>query len=167
PQVIRDAFGAAESTATLAAHNAALAALALPGYGAAAVLMGRVGPRRLQIWGFAAMALLYVGTGAGHGALEGHGHAALTLFGLTFFVANVGPNSTTFAMPSLVFPAAVRGSMNGVSAACGKLGALLGAAAFAPLADAWGIGPVLVLCGIISAGGGLLTLALVPTTAGR
>lgn len=56
-------------------------------------------------------------------------------YGLTFFFANFGPNSTTFILPSETFPAEVRTSLNGFSAAMGKAGAAIGSAMFLPLAD--------------------------------
>lgn len=56
-------------------------------------------------------------------------------YGLTFFFANFGPNSTTFILPSETFPAEVRTSLNGFSAAMGKTGAAIGSAMFLPLAQ--------------------------------
>ena len=41
--------------------------------------------------------------------------------GLTFFVSNMGPNTTTFVLPSETFPTPIRATFHGISAACGKV----------------------------------------------
>ena len=57
----------------------------------------------------------------------------LVLYAATFFFANFGPNSTTFIIPSEVFHTRFRSTLHGVSAACGKLGAIVGAFGFGEL----------------------------------
>lgn len=49
------------------------------------------------------------------------------IYGLTFFAQNFGANATTYIIPSLLFPMEHRATCHGISAAAGKLGALLGA----------------------------------------
>jgi len=49
------------------------------------------------------------------------------IYGFTFFFQNFGANPTTYIIPSVVFPTAHRATCHGISAAAGKLGALLGA----------------------------------------
>ena len=90
----------------------------------------------------------------------------LVLFASTFFASNIGPNSTTFVLPTLTFPQRVRSSFSGASAACGKVGALIGSLAFAPLSSSWGAGPSLILCGAISAASASVTLAFVSPKVG-
>ncbi|KAL2520029.1 putative inorganic phosphate transporter 1-7 [Forsythia ovata] len=52
------------------------------------------------------------------------------MYGLTFFFANFGPNSTTFVVPAEIFPARFRSTCHGISAAAGKAGAIVGAFGF-------------------------------------
>ncbi|RZC44021.1 hypothetical protein C5167_036973 [Papaver somniferum] len=52
------------------------------------------------------------------------------LYALTFFFANFGPNSTTFIVPAEIFPARLRSTCHGISAAAGKAGAIVGAFGF-------------------------------------
>ena len=61
-----------------------------------------------------------------------HGHTAVftILYGLTFFFANFGPNSTTFIVPAEIFPARLRSTCHGISAAAGKAGAIIAAFVF-------------------------------------
>ena len=54
-------------------------------------------------------------------------------------------------LPSFTYRKEVRSTLNGVSAAAGKVGALIGILGFKPLSDGIGVGPVLILCGAISA----------------
>ena len=48
----------------------------------------------------------------------------LVFYSMTFFFANFGPNSTTFIVPSEVFHTRYRSTLHGISAACGKMGAI-------------------------------------------
>ncbi|KAK9945771.1 hypothetical protein M0R45_011270 [Rubus argutus] len=54
----------------------------------------------------------------------------IVIYGLTFFFANFGPNSTTFVVPAEIFPARFRSTCHGISAAAGKAGAIIGAFGF-------------------------------------
>lgn len=46
-----------------------------------------------------------------------------------------GPNATTFIVPSECFPTRLRATAHGVSAAAGKIGAIVAQVAFAPLVN--------------------------------
>ncbi|KAI3965776.1 hypothetical protein MKX01_010733 [Papaver californicum] len=52
------------------------------------------------------------------------------MYALTFFFANFRPNSTTFVVPAEIFPARLRSTCHGISAAAGKAGAVIGAFGF-------------------------------------
>ncbi|XP_065626076.1 low affinity inorganic phosphate transporter 1-like [Quercus suber] len=52
------------------------------------------------------------------------------MYSLTFFFANFGPNATTFIIPAEIFPARLRSTCHGISAAAGKAGAIVGAFGF-------------------------------------
>ena len=47
------------------------------------------------------------------------------LFILANFFTNFGPNSTTFIIPGELFPTRYRSTCHGISAASGKLGAII------------------------------------------
>ena len=51
----------------------------------------------------------------------------VVVYGLTYFFANFGPNSTTFLMPTECFPTRIRTTAHGISAGTGKIGAICGA----------------------------------------
>ncbi|CAN0084714.1 unnamed protein product [Ectocarpus sp. 4 AP-2014] len=157
--VLEAVFGNAEDLRDEASQDSLVALVALPGYFVAVALISRMGPRRVQVQGFLAMALLFAVIGLSFHSLGRHADILMLLYSLTFFFSNFGPNSTTFMLPSLTFPDQVRSSLNGISAAAGKLGALAGSLMFKPAAEAWGVGPVLVVCAFISLAGSFLTLA--------
>lgn len=54
----------------------------------------------------------------------------IALYALTFIFSNLGPNATTFIVPAELFPARLRSTCHGISAAAGKAGAIVGAFGF-------------------------------------
>ena len=114
-----------------------------------------------MLQGFGAMAVLYLTIGVFWSRLRQSPAILIVLYGLTFFFANYGPNTTTFVLPSLVFTNC-RSTFNGVCAACGKLGALVGASLFAPAADHLGDRFVMLLCAVIAVVAFITTKCFVP-----
>jgi PHS family inorganic phosphate transporter-like MFS transporter len=51
--------------------------------------------------------------------------AFVALYCLANFFANFGPNVTTFIIPGEIFPTRYRSTAHGITAACGKLGAIV------------------------------------------
>jgi PHS family inorganic phosphate transporter-like MFS transporter len=84
------------------------------------------------------------------------------------FFFNFGPNATTFIIPAEVFPSRVRASAHGLSAATGKMGAILAALLFNFLSsNVIGLANVLWIffaCNIL---GAIVTVLLLPETKGR
>ncbi|MFL5332507.1 MAG: MFS transporter, partial [Geminicoccaceae bacterium] len=92
-------------------------------------LVPRVGAIRMQILGFAGMAagMLVLAWAAGLPAPEVD-RARIVILGFVLFnlAMNMGPNSTTFTLPALLFPTTLRATASGFAAACAKAGATLG-----------------------------------------
>jgi len=65
-----------------------------------------------------------------HWTTAGHHTGFVVMYGFTFFFANFGPNSTTFIVPVEIFPAHLRATCHGMSAAAGKAGAIVGTFGF-------------------------------------
>ncbi|KAF8779227.1 hypothetical protein HU200_002905 [Digitaria exilis] len=123
----QEAFNVAKFQAIIAVAST------IPGYFVAVVLIDRVGRRRLQMAGFLLMAaFLFALAGPYDRYWRGHATDAwyIVLYALTFFSANLGPNTTTFILPAELFPARFRSTCHGISGAAGKLGALIGAIGF-------------------------------------
>jgi len=156
----------------LCAQMAVVGAIGLPGYYVAVWLMDSMGRRRIQMQGFLLMAITFATLGLAYEQLElsAAGRIAmLFLYGLTFFFSNFGPNSTTFILPSETFPQEVRSTLNGFSAACGKLGATIGSSSFKPLKDALtnsygeaaGLRWTMIACACVALAGFLVTFIFV------
>lgn len=98
---------------------------AVPGYYLAAKNVDRIGRKFLQIFGFGMMAIAYLAI-ALIPHVRDHLWVFFIIFGLSFFFVNFGPNTTTFLIPSEIFPTNIRARAHGLSAAVGKVGAFLG-----------------------------------------
>ena len=114
-------------------------------------------PQYIQMQGFAVMAILYSIISYMWNDLTQHHWLLLMLYGSTFFFSNYGPNTTTFMLPSITFSPDCRSTLNGISAACGKTGALLGSIMFEPIANTYGDGMVMFLCALTSVFAGIIT----------
>lgn len=64
--------------------------------------------------------------------------AFVFLYCLANFFENFGPNTTTFVVPGEVFPTRYRSTAHGISAASGKLGAVVSQVGFAQLSNIGG-----------------------------
>lgn len=98
PEVLAEAFGAAETLSHAARDTTMLTLMALPGYIVSIAMVGRQSPRYIQMQGFAAMAILYTVIGVRFDSLAGRKVVLLILYGATFFFSNYGPNSTVRAV---------------------------------------------------------------------
>jgi putative MFS transporter len=125
-------------------------------------IIPRVGRIPMQVAGFAGMSigmlLLLFAVTTGDGP---HAHLGLVIAGFVIFnfAMNAGPNSTTFTLPTILFPTAIRASASGFAAACAKVGATFGTFVVPELQAAWGLKGVLALMVIVSVGGLVTTAA--------
>lgn len=142
-----------------------IALIGLPGYYVSVCFMDRLGRKKIQLQGFFMMAIFY---GIIAIWLDDLPPALLlVIYGLTYFFSNFGPNSSTFILPAESFPVEVRSTLNGFSAACGKAGAVVGSAAFKPVADSLGNGAAMGLCAGCSVLGFIVTAIFVEDRRGR
>ncbi|CAB9513520.1 Inorganic phosphate transporter 1 [Seminavis robusta] len=162
PIVLACAFGEEEETAGHAARDSALiAALALPGYFMSYCMVNRQSPRFIQIQGFLVMAVLYACIAAYFEQMSKNRFVLLGFYGATFFSCNYGPNSTTFMLPAITYSKECRSTLNGVCAASGKVGALLGSIVFARAVQRFGQAAVFASCAWLSVIGALVTFVCV------
>ena len=159
PAILKDVDATASVITNLALSLAIFVVFAVPGYAAAVLRMDRVGHRRLQAIGFGAMAVLFVLLGA-VGGLTTSVVPFLLVFGLSYFFVEFGPNTTTFVLPSEVFPVEVRATGHGTAAGIGKLGAFVGVFVVPQLSSALGLRGMLVTAGVVSVAGLGLTFLL-------
>jgi PHS family inorganic phosphate transporter-like MFS transporter len=149
----------------LSTESVYIALMGLPGYYVAVLLINKL-PRRIQAkLGFAFLALIYFIMGIWFDRISAYPALFLILYGLTFFIANVGPNTTTFVVPTEVFSEEIRSTCHGISAASGKLGAVVGAAIMPFMQAHFGLAGVMICSGSIALVGLILSLMnLVPET---
>lgn len=166
PMVLSKAFGPGETLEKEAGAMFMISLMSLPGYFVSVYALGRQSPKFIQLQGFFVMGILYLCIGILFESLANAPFALLSVYGSTFFFSNYGPNTTTFVLPSMTFSRACRSTLNGVSAASGKVGALLGASIFVTATSKYGQPVVFLACGLISFIGCILTLLCVPNTVG-
>ncbi|KAJ4846035.1 putative inorganic phosphate transporter 1-5 [Turnera subulata] len=153
----------------------------VPGYWFTVALIDYLGRFTIQLMGFFFMTVFMFALAIPyhHWTLKAHRIGFLVMYSLTFFFANFGPNATTFVVPAEIFPARLRSTCHGISAAAGKAGAIVGAFGFLYAAqnqdpkktDAGyppgiGVKNSLILLGAINFAGILCTL-LVPESKGK
>jgi len=102
-------------------------AFLVPGYYVAAFLVDRMGRKAMQILGFSMVAAAYLIVALMLRNSIIIPTAILALYGIAQFFTNVGPNVTTFIIPTEVFPTRYRTTGHGIAAGSGKLGATLAA----------------------------------------
>ena len=78
---------------------------------------------------------------------------------------NMGPNSTTFTLPAILFPTRLRATAGGFAAACAKAGATLGTFFLPDLRAAYGTTAMLLVLAVVAALGMAVTLAFRPVAA--
>ncbi|MEM0143625.1 MAG: MFS transporter [Candidatus Micrarchaeaceae archaeon] len=141
---------------------------AIPGYWVAVWLIDKEGRKPMQAIGFLAMALLFITLAIfGKGMLAYMPVAFFSLYGLTFFFSNYGPNMTTYVYPVELYPTQFRARGHGFAATSGKIGAALSTLLFPLLIAYFGEFSVMALLGAVALCGFAATMLLLPETKKR
>ena len=109
----------------------------VPGYWFTVAFIDQMGRFAIQLMGFFFMTVFMwaLAIPYNHWTHKDNRIGFVMMYSLTFFFANFGPNATTFVVPAEIFPARLRSTCHGISAASGKLGAMVGAFGFLYLAQ--------------------------------
>lgn len=83
------------------------------------------------------------------------------IYCLLLFSLSGGPNVTTFIFPSELFPISIRTTFNGMAAACGKIGAVVGVFLFGPLVAQTSYTFVMLLCAVFAFIGAIISYFLI------
>ncbi|KAL8162238.1 hypothetical protein V2J09_013727 [Rumex salicifolius] len=104
----------------------------VPGYWFTVAFIDSLGRFWIQVMGFFFMTvfMLALGIPYDHWQHKENRIGFIIMYSLTFFFANFGPNATTFVIPAEIFPARLRSTCHGISAAAGKAGAIVGSFGF-------------------------------------
>ena len=120
PQILGLISPAASTTTKIALQLAIFVVAAVPGYVLAIARLDRIGHRRLQLTGFAMMALCFAIIAIVPG-MTTMVVPFLLVYGVSYFFTEFGPNMTTFVMPSELYPVSMRATGHGISAASENL----------------------------------------------
>jgi MFS transporter, PHS family, inorganic phosphate transporter len=138
----KGALGAYQNLKNICVGNLILSVAGLiPGYWVAFLFVDSWGRKPIQLMGFIILTVLFVIMGFGYDKLTANASskkAFVFLYCLANFFQNFGPNTTTFIIPGEVFPTRYRSTAHGISAASGKLGAVVAQVGFARLKDIGG-----------------------------
>ncbi|KAL8525201.1 hypothetical protein ACS0TY_014720 [Phlomoides rotata] len=102
----------------------------VPGYWFTVAFIDIIGRFAIQLLGFIMMTVFMFAIAFPYDHWLDNHVGFVVMYGLTFFFANFGPNATTFVVPAEIFPARLRSTCHGISAAAGKAGAIVGAYGF-------------------------------------
>lgn len=140
----------------------------VPGYWFTVAFIDKMGRFAIQIMGFFFMTVFMFALAIPyhHWTIPANRIGFVVMYSLTFFFSNFGPNATTFVVPAEIFPARLRSTCHGISAASGKAGAMVGAFGFLALQNALGVRKVLMILGGVNFLGLLFTF-LVPESKGK
>ncbi|GMI69025.1 phosphate transporter 1;7 [Hibiscus trionum] len=140
----------------------------VPGYWFTVALIDKMGRFRIQLMGFTFMTLFMFALAIPyhHWTLPHNRIGFVVMYSLTFFFSNFGPNATTFVVPAEIFPARLRSTCHGISAASGKAGAMVGAFGFLYATASIGVQKSLIILGVVSLLGTFFTF-LVPESKGK
>ncbi|XP_050216241.1 low affinity inorganic phosphate transporter 1-like [Mercurialis annua] len=140
----------------------------VPGYWFTVALIDRMGRFAIQLMGFFFMTVFMFALAIPyhHWTLPKNRIGFVVMYSLTFFFANFGPNTTTFVVPAEIFPARLRSTCHGISAASGKAGAMVGAFGFLFAENGMGVRKALLILGGLNFLGLLFTL-LIPESKGK
>ncbi|RIB03647.1 phosphate transporter [Gigaspora rosea] len=111
----------------------------VPGYWFTVFLVDKWGRIKIQLMGFIVLTILFLILGIAYDQiLRLSMPLFITIFTLCQLFQNFGPNATTFIIPGEVFPTRYRSTGHGISAASGKLGAIVAQIGFINLKDIGG-----------------------------
>ena len=151
PQILGLISPHASTMTKIALQLAIFVVAAVPGYVLAIARLDRIGHRRLQLVGFAMMALCFAVIAVVPG-MTTMVVPFLLVYGVSYFFTEFGPNMTTFVLPSELYPVTMRATGHGISAGIGKLGAFIGVFLFPVLQTSLGLrGTLLLTAGVVRA----------------
>ena len=158
PVIVNSCFNGVDSIEAVSWQQLVALSFSVPALLSSAYVLSarKIGIKRFQVLGFYVMAASY----ALYIALRWLDVSPWILYGcycLLNFTLNAGPSVTTFVLPSATYPREVRSTMNGLSSAAGKLGAVLGTELLPILKLKYNLNVVLIFCFVVCVCGGLLT----------
>ncbi|SCU81964.1 LANO_0B04698g1_1 [Lachancea nothofagi CBS 11611] len=147
---------------TIAEWNLLLGIIAVPGCFVGAYLCDRIGRKYTLMFGFGGYLVFGLIIGCAWDKIHKITGLFIVFYGLMNALANAGPGDMLGLTSSESFPTAIRGTCYGLSAAIGKVGAVVGVYCFNPVKDHLGIRWVFIIAAICGLAGILATWLLIP-----
>lgn len=160
--IISSVIGNTSDLKKICEWNLLLGIIAVPGVFLGAYLCDRIGRKYTLMFGFSGYLIFGLIIGCAYDQLKGITALFIVFYGLMNSLSNAGPGDMMGVTSSESFPTAVRGTLYGLSAAIGKVGAVAGTQSFQPIRDH--LGPrytfiIAAVCGIV---GILFTWVCIP-----
>lgn len=140
--------------------------IGLPGCFLSIYLIPHLGRKKTQLVGLAGMLAVYLILALALSSpdqIQQQPALFVTLYSLQLIFDYSGPGTTTYAIPAEIFPTAVRATCHGLSAGCGKLGAIVASYSFGMLIDGIGLRGTFLWTAAVSAFAILWTLLFIPS----
>lgn len=167
PQILKSIFGSQESLDDLCWQSLIVSGMGVPGCLLGISQLKSRGARWLNIWGFILMAALFAALAICYNVDEkGLSSLKFAIFCFLTFSFNYGPNPATYVLPAEAFPVEVRTTFHGLSAAAGKIGAVVGTFIYTPIANASGFASVMWLQFALSVLGAIVSVYCIAPTVG-
>lgn len=128
-----------------------------------AALVEPVGRKRLQVWGFVALAIVFLLMGV----IPHIPFVTFVILYLIWAIANEFPGTLTYVFAGELFPTSVRATGHGFATASSRLGAFLGTLIFPVVIAAWGLGTGFIIFALLNLAGALITQWLAPEPKGE
>lgn len=134
-------------------------ALSIPGIFVTIAFLPRFGIKWMQVVGFAITGCFCLLLGICFQPMRDDVQGLFAIYCLLSVAMSIGTGISTYTMPALLFESNVRATFNGISAAMGKVGAVLGSYSFGIIArsSSYGYTIVMVLCFVLSAVSSILS----------
>jgi PHS family inorganic phosphate transporter-like MFS transporter len=161
PTIIASIFGKAESLHDLCWQSLVVSAMAIPACLLAIYMIRPMGGRWLNAIGFIANGLCFAAMGLAY-QYNLSSNVLFAVFCFLTFSLNWGPNVATYVTPAEAFPSNIRGTFHGISAASGKVGAVIGTFMFTPVSQAYGNAGVMWVQVVLSIIGAVVAYHFLP-----
>jgi MFS family permease len=146
----------------IAEWNLLLGIIAIPGVIVGAYLTDKIGRKYTIMIGFSGYIVFGLAVGLAYERVKAHTALFIILYGLMMSFGNLGPGDGMGLVASESFATPIRGTCYGISAAIGKVGAVVGTKTFTPIQTNLGVKWTFIIAACCGVAGVLVTFFFVP-----
>lgn len=146
----------------IAEWNLLLGAIALPGVFLGAMVIDKIGRKYTMMIGFSGYIVFGLIVGCAYKQIKPITGLFIVFYGLMMSCGNFGPGNVMGTISSESYATPIRGTGYGLSAAIGKVGAVVGTKTFAPIQKNLGDRWTFIIAAICGLAGVLVTFFFVP-----